>query len=349
MIQQIDIQNFQSHKDSTLEFSPGVNVIVGTSDSGKTAVIRALKWAVFNRPSGDEYRSHWSNAKSETSVAITVPDHTVLRLKSNPSNLYQLDNTDFNAFGTDVPKEIKDVLNINEINLQQQLDSPFLLNKECTPGDVAHHFNKIAHLDQIDIGLKKIQSWENALSQTIKSDESTLKESIQKLTKYENLDKLEVRVEVLEQLEADASNIVKNIGKLKSIISNLSQIEQDITEANEFLKIETKLNALFILIESRNVLEDKIEDFSNVILALRSADVSIQEYSGLVKLEPTINSILQSLDESNKQTEKVNKLKDFLFTYDRVVTGIERQTISLKALEKEFHDNMPEICPLCGK
>jgi len=56
MIKYLQIQNFQSHKDSLLEFDPGVNVIVGSSDSGKTAVIRALRWLVWNRPSGDAFR-----------------------------------------------------------------------------------------------------------------------------------------------------------------------------------------------------------------------------------------------------------------------------------------------------
>jgi len=59
MIKTLSIQNYQSHKDSTLEFDPGVNVIVGSTDSGKTAIIRALRWLIWNRPNGDSFRSTW--------------------------------------------------------------------------------------------------------------------------------------------------------------------------------------------------------------------------------------------------------------------------------------------------
>ena len=43
----IEIVNFQSHANTKLNFDEGVNVIIGPSDSGKTAVIRAMKWIFF--------------------------------------------------------------------------------------------------------------------------------------------------------------------------------------------------------------------------------------------------------------------------------------------------------------
>jgi len=46
MINSLTIQNFQSHKNTTLEFDNGINIIIGQSDSGKTAIIRALNWVI---------------------------------------------------------------------------------------------------------------------------------------------------------------------------------------------------------------------------------------------------------------------------------------------------------------
>ncbi|MFR9297315.1 MAG: AAA family ATPase, partial [Aedoeadaptatus pacaensis] len=43
-IEKIILVNFQSHVYSELSLSRGVNVIVGPSDSGKTAIMRALRW-----------------------------------------------------------------------------------------------------------------------------------------------------------------------------------------------------------------------------------------------------------------------------------------------------------------
>ncbi|MDO5041249.1 MAG: AAA family ATPase [Peptoniphilus sp.] len=54
-ISKLEIENFQSHKYTLLDFDKGLNVIVGNSDSGKTAIIRAIKWALYNEPQGDYF------------------------------------------------------------------------------------------------------------------------------------------------------------------------------------------------------------------------------------------------------------------------------------------------------
>ncbi len=54
-IKKVRIQGFQSHLDSTFTLSPGLNVITGPSDAGKTAIIRALRWLAFNEPQGEAF------------------------------------------------------------------------------------------------------------------------------------------------------------------------------------------------------------------------------------------------------------------------------------------------------
>lgn len=41
-IQEVTIEGYQSHTNSTFRLSPGLTVITGPSDAGKTAIIRAL-------------------------------------------------------------------------------------------------------------------------------------------------------------------------------------------------------------------------------------------------------------------------------------------------------------------
>ncbi len=138
MIERIKLNNFQSHENSELVFSPGVNVIIGQSDSGKTAIIRALRWLVWNRPLGDAYISHWAD---KCSVEIEVDKHTIKRIKERKnSNAYYLDGKLFNAVGGDIPDEIMKLLNLHEINLQQQLDRPFQALRKLFNGQ--EKFNK---------------------------------------------------------------------------------------------------------------------------------------------------------------------------------------------------------------
>ena len=57
MIKNLLLKNFQSHIDSKIEFDSGFNVICGSSDSGKSALLRALMWVIANRPSGDSIKN----------------------------------------------------------------------------------------------------------------------------------------------------------------------------------------------------------------------------------------------------------------------------------------------------
>ena len=56
MIDKIKIQNYQSHENTELELSPGINVIIGETDRGKTSILRALNWMFSNRPLGEGFK-----------------------------------------------------------------------------------------------------------------------------------------------------------------------------------------------------------------------------------------------------------------------------------------------------
>ena len=72
MITKIEIKNFQSHKDTMIDFDKGINSICGESDNGKTAIIRAIRWVIENRPLGtDKLNSFWNkDFKEEMSVKL---------------------------------------------------------------------------------------------------------------------------------------------------------------------------------------------------------------------------------------------------------------------------------------
>ena len=52
MIHQVHFKNTQKHKDLTLNFIEGLNVITGSTDSGKTSLLRGLLFAlnIFSYP-----------------------------------------------------------------------------------------------------------------------------------------------------------------------------------------------------------------------------------------------------------------------------------------------------------
>ena len=92
MFKRITIKNFQAHKKLELSFDPHVTTIVGPSDVGKSAVIRAIAWLATNRPSGTEFIR--DGAKTAI-VELEIDGHTIRRERSKSLNLYVLDGQEF--------------------------------------------------------------------------------------------------------------------------------------------------------------------------------------------------------------------------------------------------------------
>ncbi len=82
------LENFQSHKYSIVEFNEGLNVIVGPSDTGKSAIIRGIKWALYNEPAGDYFIRE---GERDCTVTLEFSDNTkVKRYRSKSKNVYIL-------------------------------------------------------------------------------------------------------------------------------------------------------------------------------------------------------------------------------------------------------------------
>jgi len=355
MIKSLQLTNFQSHKDTQLEFDAGVNVIVGGSDTGKTAIIRALRWLVWNRPSGDEFRSNWGG---ETMVEIEIDDLKLVRLKDKARNEYisivdledpAIGMTTFTAIKTDVPDEITKELNFNETNLQQQLDAPFLLSK--SPGEVAQHFNRIARLDQIDTGIKNVSSWIREITQQISSDETRLQNQQIELERLPDIDKLETDVEVLEQMEGQLINAVNNRRKLNRHIEVISEVEVDMEQYIELLSYEELVIELLGKVDERDDLVERTMKFNILISDIHNTGVYIEDQEQILESKPFVDKLLLLYRDRTNLQGRSRTLSDLIHnvsTTDQELVRAKEKTIRL---ETKFKDALGkyEICPLCGQ
>jgi exonuclease SbcC len=343
MIQELRLKNFQSHKDSVLEFSDGMNVIVGQSDSGKTAIIRALRWAATNRPSGEEYRSYWGG---DTEVQIVTTENTITRSKTNRSNTYRLDDLEFKAFGQDVPVEIVDALNLSDVNLQQQMDNPFLLSE--TSGAVASHFNKMAKLDKIDTGLSYVNSSINTIKRKMETSADVITSKTEQLEKFAILEEFEIELELLESLE---SKLGSSITMSKGLLTTINRLDMIDTVKARYLKItayEQEVDSLLLVIANKAKVST---DYSN--LKKLSLDIFyIQRDVKLIEKVIAYKEDVESLIELRSSlTAKQKFSRDVAAIVKYIGNNIQAQENTRKRfedLEKEFHEEFPEFCPLCN-
>lgn len=346
MIKSVKIKNFQSHRKTFLEFDKGVNVIVGATDSGKSAIIRALRWLVWNRPTGDAFCSTWGG---NTHVSVETETHSIARNKGKENNYVfkkagEEEVIELKAFGTGTPTEVQEVLNINEINLQQQLDKPFLLSD--SPGQVAGFFNKIAGIDLIDNSIKAIQKEIRATTQNIVSLKGILDDETEELKKYDNLDTIETEIERLEKLKRKEAGLVRRGRELFALVYNLKEIDEEIAEINKLRKYEKRVDTLISKIEQRNILLAKRNGLNFLISKYEKQGEKLAEYGKLMALDKQLTPILQNIAKKGLLQGKLATLKGWVGKYNRLTDSITQTGLKQAELNKQYSEI--EICPFCG-
>lgn len=342
MINKISIQNFQSHKNTELHFEKGVNVIIGSSDSGKTAIIRALRWLMWNKPGGDSFRSYWGG---DTVVSAKI-DKTVISRGKGTSNLYEVDDTLFTGFGTNVPDEIQKVFNISEINLQQQLDTPFLLTE--SPGNVAKHFNKIAKLDKIDTATSELKRKINSINTTIRVKEEKLNSYQETLSTFPDLDLIEVKLKDIEDLEIKRNTLSKDISSLTRLIDNIKTVREKIEVVQSELIYEDKINKLIEAVNQREQKKQKANSLLSILNSIEILEQEITEKEKLTNLESKVNNLIELIGVKRTKLTAVNALTVLVGKVFAIETKLLKTQENVSVLEKKFHKEMGEVCVLCG-
>ena len=244
MLTKVEIQNFMSHQNTVLEFVPGTNVIIGESDQGKSAAFSAINWVVNNRPLGDSFRSIWGG---DTRVALyTAEGNTVERIRSDNKNEYRINGEILEAFGTQVPQEVSDILQLDGYNIQAQMDPDFLLSH--TPGEAARILNKAAAIDEIDTTISGISKALYQINSRIRYKEKQVKEYEQETNQYRNLPEIETKIQQAEELEILKQNQNRKLTEVRGILFRIQQVEFTLERTkhlpgvlNKVIRVESEL------------------------------------------------------------------------------------------------------------
>lgn len=169
-ITKITIDNFQSHKHTEIEPAPAgqLSCIIGPSDGGKTATLRAMRHNLYNLPLGTDFirvGTHFSK------VQIDYADgHSIIRSRSHKGlNRYDViypnkEPEKFEGFGNTVPLEVQEITGVRpvqigdmtlNINLAEQLDGPFLGKMVSAPMK-AKVLGKLAGTEEVDYAAKSV-------------------------------------------------------------------------------------------------------------------------------------------------------------------------------------------------
>lgn len=348
MIKSVRLINFESHLDSLFEFHSGLNVIIGPTDSGKSAVRRGLEWPITNKPGGDAFRSDWGG---DTSSEIILGDGTIITRTKGKQNKYEISThkDPLTGFGTEVPEEIQTAFNINDINLQDQFEPHFLLAKSISPGKVAAHFNQVANLSKIDTGTQRINSEIRKLSNDLKGKKVIKSDLKINLDKYGFLEKFEIELEVLEQEETTHLNNVKRKNKLVKLIANLNEVGEKIQKESRLLKYEKQTLAIEKLIKKKAQQEDRIKSLGHLMDDIEMTLYKLKELKKSTDLEKPITKLTELINSKELRVSKFKELKDLVGNISENQESLLKARKRANKLETEFKANMGDTCLLCNQ
>ena len=266
MISKLRVNNFQSWGSVEVEFHPGLNIILGSGDSGKTSLAsRAPRWVQENRirhdnkPMGDNYVSRWAKKTSakgtvtltdDCSVTITRPDGSYCRRfreaakdKSGKEiNGYELNGERFEAIGVGVPDAVSKWFNWSDVNVQKQHDQAFLISKGS--GEVASFLNRTVKLDDIDAHITAAASLlraEKSGLERLKEDQEADSKALEALAWVEGA---QGRLLALEALEAQRLALEAKSKRLQELVAQMREARAKIQAVSKVLELEPRVKVL---------------------------------------------------------------------------------------------------------
>lgn len=305
MLTELQLTNFQIHRDRRLTFVPNVNVVTGRSNAGKSSIFRAIRWLVEHKPiSGLQ-----TFGEDHTEVTIASDRGEVTRFK-HPSEGYgyKAGGLTFVACATKQPSEVQATLGLSEINLQGQHDAPFLLT--LSPGQMAKELNRIVDLSIIDKANAMM-----ATNATRTKAELSAMETIAEKQQIE-LDQIAWVPGVLTQHES-LVGLMQELQDKQSRYTLLSDKTQSLQSVSESIAALDKLIlGLQALADQARAIADK-QNRRKAILATVSplADVSAK-----ISL---VNTIGPGLAKLKKQAEQVDQKRSRLAVLQSAIQRLE--------------------------
>lgn len=330
MLQKLDILNFQRHKHLSIDLAPTVTVIVGPSDAGKSAIVRALEWLCFNRPAGEAFRRTGSKG---TRVRLTLDDGRTITRRRGAANTYRLDSKEYKAFGSGVPPAVAELLNISDLNFQGQHDAAFWL--ALSPGQVSRELNQIIDLSIMDNVLANVASKlrrERAAVEVVQSRIQEAKAERKQLawtrdaaTALDEIERLESERDELDDKQTKLKRLSRQARQLRGETQRLSMAA---TAGEQLLDSEQRIAALKV---KRQTLGHLTE------LALRG-----MRTIGKAPLIDKIANNLNKFDEQQARHKLLSELVESARAYPTLLKNTQRQ---LDEIQTEL--NSVKRCPAC--
>ncbi|WP_227935877.1 AAA family ATPase [Alkalihalobacillus deserti] len=355
-IKSVRLENFQSHLDTYVEFSQGLNVIVGQSDSGKTAILRGIRWALYNQPRGTDFIR-----VSGDFVRVTVcfeNDTVIIRERTGSKNRYTVQRPGqeklvLEGFGIHVPEEVMaahgmghmriDQDNELMIHLSQQLDGPFLL--EQTSSIRAKTLGRISGAHFLDMAIRDTTKDLSQLNLRMKQEQVVIEKLKVELEPYARLNELKTKLIESENRIEKLQIKVSKKDKLELLNSRWQQLKLEEERAlktsllvNDVESWQNKLDQMKVMVQQYVVFRQKSNRMQELKHAIDICLTWVMKTKHIETINQKYERSKQDLTLLKQLTLNVKRLKELGYSIKQEKSHMEKSafvdSVNLASVEE---------------
>lgn len=316
----VQLSNVGIIKDCDLEFTPGINLIIGNSGSGKSTLMRCIYNAAMNGFSDSDV------AFGKSSMTVTIENNgNIIQYHRNPKakgekSYYIVNGETYSKIGRQPVQAVTDAFNIGDVeingekvnfNCNLQFATPFLIL-----GSQSTLYNVLTYRSTFDI--TSINDYYNTDLRTNHNEinaNNKLKSQLQS-----NLASLQVQEKQLKPIEDIYSKYITykhNIEKLNDIKSLQSKLECINDLSDEIIKLESLLTSINNAMKYMKSLydirtyNDTVNNHSKIIVMINKSSLLIESYNKIlsdIQQLASLNKYKSLLDQSNDMMNNIQML-----------------------------------------
>jgi exonuclease SbcC len=356
----IELENFQAHGKTRFDFDgTGLNAIIGASDSGKTAVVRGLRWLLYNDPKGTEFirfgesratvRAHFSNGKTiERSRTQSSAGH--YRITDSTG-----DTQEYTGFNHNVPIDVinahqmpktqlsKDVE--SSLNISYQLDGSFLIGESTSTR--ASVIGRLTGVHIVDAAIRETGKKVLNIQRDIKADLREEESLVERLaTDFTDLPELQDEVNQLELLLAHGQKLEKKLTELQDIGEQYQDVCDTIQKSTQglvkIIPVIAQTQTLLAQAEAKQLelanLKQIAEAYNDAESSIETAVLRLAKYRGLKR----ITAELENSQDTARRLSALKVIDDELFSKDAEIRKSEMKLAGLPNISVEEMDSIQE-------
>lgn len=334
----VEIENFLSHKRTVLTLHPDLNVLIGETNSGKSAILRAIIWCLYNEPKGVEFLR-----TGEKKVTVTCHFSNGYRLTRSrtdtQSGYYEITSPEgekqkFSGFGTDVPIQISNVHQMPavflskdlalKLNVNEQLEGPFLIAE--SPQRKAQMVGRLVGTQSIDHAIKQLNKELLGYQRTLKVHQEQVNRWEQASEAYHDLPLLAEHLAYFESVIQTQETLEREIQQLRQLKETYEAYQVKKKQAEHLLAslpdlthwqdaiehAETMISQVevgFILLDRSSRLEREKIALKQTLIALpdlNTFDTLVDQTETTIQFVIQLNGYHQQWHKTNQQKQQLN-------------------------------------------